>query len=169
MLEALNRFFATLGGWCFDHRLVAGGLCLAVVAAAVGLAGTARIDNSYEAFFALDDPVYLAYQRYRDDFGSDEVSYILYEAPGTRYGAFDLDVMRRIADLTEALEEEVPFIYEVRSLTNAELMVGLDDGIEIINIRKLRSLNRQGKGKKNSAGGAKQGRHKWKLLSSRIG
>lgn len=131
MLEALNRFFATLGGWCFDHRLVAGGLCLAVVAAAVGLAGTARIDNSYEAFFALDDPVYLAYQRYRDDFGSDEVSYILYEAPGTRYGAFDLDVMRRIADLTEALEAEVPFVYEVTSLANAELVLGVGGGIEI--------------------------------------
>ncbi|MBW2419445.1 MAG: MMPL family transporter, partial [Deltaproteobacteria bacterium] len=45
--------------------------------------------------------------------------------------AFDLEVMRKILQLTEAIEDEVPFIYEVTSLANAELMVGVEGGIDI--------------------------------------
>ena len=125
MIDSCNRFFAAVGGWCYDHRLLAALLCLGVLAGAVALSSRARIDNSYEAFFAPDDPTYVAYAKYREDFGSDEVSYILYEAPDAEYGAFDLAVMPRIAQLTEALEREVPFVYQVTSLTNAELIYRL--------------------------------------------
>jgi predicted RND superfamily exporter protein len=131
MIDALNRTFAAIGGWCFDHRLLAGLLCLGALAGALALSARARIDNSYEAFFDPEDPTYTAYAQYREDFGSDEVSYILYESPDAQYGAFDLEVMRKVAQLTEALEAEVPFVYEVTSLANAELVIGLPDGIEI--------------------------------------
>jgi len=77
------------------------------------------------------DPTYLAYETFRDDFGSDEVSYILYEAPDSEFGPWNLEIMQKVADLTAELEDNVPFIYEVRSLANAELMVGTADGIEI--------------------------------------
>ncbi|MGH0031984.1 MAG: efflux RND transporter permease subunit [Myxococcota bacterium] len=130
MIERLNAFFAAAGGWCFDHRWLALLACGLVLAGALALSSTARIDNSYDAFFAEDDPAYRAYLQYRDDFGSDEVSYILYEVDA-EHGVFDLDVMRRIAHLSEALEDEVPFVYEVTSLTTAELVTAVPDGIEI--------------------------------------
>ena len=44
------------------------------------------------------------------------------------------DESTRIFDATEAIEDEVPFIYEVTSLANAELTVGTEDGIEISKI-----------------------------------
>jgi predicted RND superfamily exporter protein len=131
----LNRRFAALAGWSFDHRgwVVATGLLL--LAGSLALASRARIDNSYEAYFDLDDPAFTAYEQYREDFGSDEVSYILYEAPDFEHGPWSLEVMRKIAQLTRALEEEVPFVYEVTSLVNAEFIEGVADGIEIRELR----------------------------------
>jgi predicted RND superfamily exporter protein len=126
-----NRVFGAIAGWSFDHRWWVVALALLVLAGSAGLASQATTGNSYEAFFDPRDPAYLSYEQFREDFGSDEISYILYEAPDTADGAFDLEVMRKIAHLTEVLEDEVPFVYEVTSLTNAELMVGVDDGIEI--------------------------------------
>jgi uncharacterized protein len=130
-IGAINRAFAWLAGWCFDHRWVVLAATGAFIAGAVVLAGRARIDNSYEAFFAPDDASYRDYLTYRDDFGSDEVSYLMYEAPDAADGVFDLEVMGQIAALTEAIEDEVPFLYEVTSLANAELVTPTADGIAI--------------------------------------
>ncbi len=126
-----NRAFGAIAGWSFDHRWWVVALALLVLTGSVGLASLATVDSSYEAYFDPRDPTFLSYERFREDFGSDEISYILYEAPDTADGAFDLGVMRKIAHLTEVLEDEVPFVYEVTSLTNAELMVSVADGIEI--------------------------------------
>ncbi len=136
-IETINRGFAHLGGWCFDHRWTVLLLCGVAIAGSVGLAGRTRIDNSYEAFFAPDDPSYQDYLAYREDFGSDEVSYLMYEARDSAdspAGVFDLEIMERIAKLTEAIEDEVPFLFEVTSLTNAELVTPTPDGLAI---RKL--------------------------------
>jgi hypothetical protein len=132
-IGAINRAFARLAGWCFDHRFLVLALCAAAIAGSVALAGRTRIDNSYEAFFAPGDPSYRDYLKYREDFGSDEVSYLMYEAPASS-DVFDLAVMEKIAKLTEAIEDEVPFIFEVTSLSNAELVTPTADGLAI---RKL--------------------------------
>ena len=126
-----NEAFRSIAGWSFDHRWYVVGLAVAMLATSLLLASGAQVDGSYEAYFDPRDPIFLSYEQFRDDFGSDEVSIIVYEAKDAEHGAFDLEVMRKIVHLTEALEEEVPFIYEVTSLANAELMVGVEDGIEI--------------------------------------
>jgi len=133
-VTALNDQFAAIAGWSYDHRWIVLVGCIGLAVGSLVLAGRARVDNSYEAYFDPADPTYLDYEQYREDFGSDEVSYILYEAPGLEHGPWNLDVMRRIVQLTSALEDEVPFLYEVTSLANAELIAGATDGIDI---RKL--------------------------------
>jgi hypothetical protein len=130
-IERLNRLFAAIAGWSFDHRWIVLVATVLLLAGALTLAGQARVDNSFETYFAADDPAYLAYNEYRELFGSDEISYVLYEAPEAEHGIFDVEVMGKIVALTQALEDEVPFIYEARSLTNAELIRGVEDGIEI--------------------------------------
>jgi predicted RND superfamily exporter protein len=130
-----NEVFGAIAGWSFDHRWWVVALALLLLGGSLVLASGAQVDGSYEAYFDPRDPTYLAYEQFRDDFGSDEVSYVLYEAPGAAHGAFDIEVMRKIVQLTEMLEEEVPFVYEVTSLANAELMVGVEDGIEIRALR----------------------------------
>lgn len=120
-VERLSRFFEAIAGWSYDHRWIV--LILSFVAWGAGgyLAYGARVDNSFEAFFDTDDPTYQAYQRFREDFESDEIAYIVYRAPN---GPWDLGVMRKIEQLTRALEDEVPFVKEVTSLSNAEFMEG---------------------------------------------
>ena len=133
-LDRLNRFFASLAGWCFDHRWWTIALAALMLTGAAAIASRAEVDNSFEAYFDSDDPTYHAYLRHRETFGSDEASYILYSAPSTEHGPWDLGVMESIVHLTETLEDEVPFILEVESLANAELMVGGEYGVEIIEL-----------------------------------
>ena len=134
LVERLNRLFAAIAGWSFDHRWIVSFLCLALLGLGGAAASRIGIDSSYEAYFDSDDRTFMAYEEYRDDFGSDEVAYIGFELPDREHGPFDLEAMRLLAELTRALEDEVPFVYEVTSLANAELTIGVEDGIEI---RKL--------------------------------
>jgi len=134
LITSLNRGFARIGGWSFDNRWVVVLAGLALFAGTVYFAMRAEVDSSYEAYFAPDDPVYLAYEQFREDFGSDEISYVLYEVPGVEHGPWNLEIMRKLVDLTTALEDEVPFIYEVNTLVNAELTEGVPDGIDITEI-----------------------------------
>jgi predicted RND superfamily exporter protein len=120
-MSGLGRLFAAVGTWSYDHRWIVLLASFAVCGLAGYLASGARIDNSVAAFFDTDDPAYGAYLRYREDFESDEIGYIVYRAEG---GAWDLGVMRQIEQLTRALEDEVPFVKEVTSLSNVEFMEG---------------------------------------------
>ena len=99
------------------------------------LASKVEQDASYESYFNEGDDTYEAYQKYLDDFGSDEVSYIGYEIPELEHGVWNVEAMAALIELTEALEDEVPFVYEVTSLANAEFTLGTDEGLEVTRIR----------------------------------
>ena len=120
-MSALGSFFERIGAWSHDHRWVV--IIGSFVVWALGgyLSASARVDNSVASFFDTDDPTYGAYLDYRDDFESDEVGYIVYRAPG---GVWDLGAMRAVEALTRELEDEVPFVKEVTSLSNVEFMEG---------------------------------------------
>ena len=120
-MSGLGNVFEAIGAWSYDHRWIVLIASFAVWGLAGFLASGARVDNSVAAFFDTDDPTYGAYLQYRDDFDSDEIGYIVYRADG---GAWDLGVMRQIEQLTRALEDEVPFVKDVTSLSNAEFMEG---------------------------------------------
>ena len=102
-----NQMFAAIAGWSFDHRWWVVALSVLLLAGILVLAGGARVDSSFEAYFDPRDSTYQYYEQFREDFGSDEISYILYEVPGREHGVFDYEVMRKIVRLTEALEEGV--------------------------------------------------------------
>jgi predicted RND superfamily exporter protein len=133
-IEWLSDLFERIGRWSYDHRLTVLAICLVVLAVFVWLASGARFDNSFENYFDVNDPVYAAYNQYREDFGSDEVSFIVYAAADRPDGVWDLGVMRQIEQLTRALEEEVPFVDEVISLANAEFMEPVDGDLEIYDL-----------------------------------
>ncbi|MEM9176101.1 MAG: RND transporter, partial [Myxococcota bacterium] len=134
LIEALNRFFRVVAGFCFDHRWSVLGASLAVAAGALVVASGIGSDASYEHYFYPGDTTYQSYEQYREDFGSDEIAYIGYEVAGLEHGPWNVDAMGQLVEMTEALEDEVPFVYEVTTLANAELTVGNADGIEITKI-----------------------------------
>ncbi|MDI6795807.1 MAG: MMPL family transporter [Desulfatibacillaceae bacterium] len=123
-VELVSRFFEGVALRCYDNRLLVLGLCLAVLVIAVVFAAGVRFDNSFEAYFDREDPLYQNFLQFREDFGSDEIAYILYAAPKYEHGPFDISVMERIAELTRALEREVPFVDRALSPANAELIEG---------------------------------------------
>lgn len=140
-MERLRAAFATLAGWCFDHRGFVSAFCFLLFLGSLALASRVGQDASYETYFDEDDTTYRAYEAYRDDFGSDEVAYVGFELPGVEYGPWNAEAMATLVDLTAALEDEVPFVYTVTSLANAELTVGTEDGIEITRIRDRMPLS----------------------------
>jgi len=134
-IERLNRRFADLAGWCFDHRYSVVLLCVALFAGGAWLTTKLEQDASYEAYFNEGDDAYETYQQYLEDFGSDEVGYIGYEVPDLPHGVWNVEAMAALIQLTETLEDEIPFVYEVTSLANAEFTLGTDEGLEITKIR----------------------------------
>ena len=130
-LDRLANRFGNLAEFAYDHRWPVLILTMALFAGAVYFASMARVDTSIAAFFDANDPSYANYDRYRDDFGSDEIAYILYRVPEATHGPFDIQAMRKIARLTRTLASEVPFVSRVTSLANAELMSSDGDLIQI--------------------------------------
>ena len=132
VVTLLSEWFSKLAVWSFDRRWFVFVICMLLLGLFTWQSMSLRQDNSFEAYFDQQDPIYSAYLRYRDDFGSDEVSFLLYEAADYEHGPFNEEVMEKIAKLAEAIEDEVPFIYEVTALSNAELMVGNEEGLDIL-------------------------------------
>ena len=134
LIEGLNRSFRAIAGFCFDFRWAVLLLSFALAWGAAVLGERIEFDASYEHYFYPGDTTYQAYEAYRDDFGSDEIAYIGYEVEGLEHGPWNVEAMAALIQLTEALEDEVPFIYEATTLANAELTIGTEDGLEISKI-----------------------------------
>ena len=130
-LEKAGLRFGQMGVWIHDHRWLVFVLSILFLAVGLYFAAQTRTDGSYFAYFDHTDPTFKYYMDYQDDFGSDEVAYLLYAVPDKAHGPFDLEVMRKIVSLTEALENEVPFVREVTSLANVEFLEAEGDFIEI--------------------------------------
>jgi len=133
-IETLNKAFGLIAGACFTFRWAVLAASLLLAGLSFQVASQVEGDASYEHYFHPGDTTYQSYETYREDFGSDEVSYVGYEVKGLEHGPWNVEAMAALVSLTEAIEDEVPFIYEVTSLANAELTIGTEDGIEISKI-----------------------------------
>lgn len=144
IIQQLNHNFARLGAWSLQHRWWVLGLCLIVLGGSVHFAQQVRMNNGFDAFFNEHDPVYLAYNQYRRDFGSDEIAYLLYDASEYEHGVFNHKLMTQISTLSTRLENEVPFVKDVTSISNSEVLLPVEDGIEIIKLKEDFPEHQQG-------------------------
>jgi hypothetical protein len=94
------------------------------------------IDESMESYLRDDDPVKLAYDRFRSYFGSDENLYVVYRAKNKDVFSDDaLQVLKKVHDelvnyrLSMSSDEKSPLdhIKEVKSLINVKYMEAHDD------------------------------------------
>jgi len=120
--------FAWLAEYLVRYRRWVFLLLIGFLALSAWSAARVNIDTSIGSIFTPNDPSYVAYTEYLQEFNSDEICYILYSTR-TAQDVFDLTTMQTIADLTEVLEQEVPFVEEVTSLSNVEFIqaIGEDD------------------------------------------
>jgi predicted RND superfamily exporter protein len=103
---------------------------IAAVALGVGALVTQlpkiELDTSTEGFLHADDPIRVAYDAFREQFGRDDRILIAVEPPAV----FDLAFLEKLRDFHRAIEDEVPKVQEVTSLINARLTRG--DGDELV-------------------------------------
>jgi uncharacterized protein len=83
-----------------------------------GYLGVQRVemDSSNESFLPQDDETIRQNDRFKEFFGNEEFVFILIEAPDV----FDYEVLTYIRELSADLEEHLPFLKDITSLTNIE-------------------------------------------------
>lgn len=131
LVDQVDQWFQSLARWAVNHRLLVVLMALALLICGGYFASKVQSDNSLDAYFNKNDPTYIAYAEYLDEFLSDEVTYILYRVPDRPHGPFNHQAMQQIGSLTQALENEVPFARKVTSLTNVEFIRAEGDSINI--------------------------------------
>lgn len=123
--ERVENGFEAWGHLLFRHRwaVVISSLLVALTLAS----GVRRLETevSFEAFLSERDPVRVAYDRFREQFGREDVVIVLVEAPDV----FDFGFLERLRTLHEEIEERVPYVSEVTSLINARDTRGQEESL----------------------------------------
>ncbi len=119
-----NEFFGRLALWVLKLRIPLLIVVVAISAVSVYLISTRiEVDNSFESYFIKDDPHKIAYDKFKQDFGEDTFVYVLYETDN----AFSPKALAENYELTEELQDKVPYAKRVLSITSAEMVFGEDD------------------------------------------
>ncbi len=112
---------AGLGAW--RHPIVT------ILVVLVGIGGLAiklpqiAFENDVDRYLEQGDPVRVAYDRLREQFGRDDMLYIAITPPSV----FDAGFLETLRALHERLEDELPWVEEVQSLVNARQTRGEGD------------------------------------------
>ena len=128
--SSTNTFFARLAEGILRFRWLLLLLVFLMTIFAFYEMKTIRMDNSNEAFFVEGDLTLATYHRFHDTFGNDEFVYILFETEDF----FKPETVKLIAALATDLEENVPYVKDVKSLCNVEYIEGVEGGIEIYDL-----------------------------------
>ncbi len=98
-------------------------LVLLVSGAIISQIPKITVDTSMEGFLHEEDPAFLAYNHFRDQFGRDEVVIVALQPPEV----FDSRFFDTLTALHEKLEDTVPYIDDITSLVNVRNTRGKKD------------------------------------------
>ena len=129
-LEGLHIFFRKVGEFQLKHRW----LCLALLAAVtvVGLLGVKSFkvgSADEEEFISVREAAKKNDARFKELFGSNDSIVLLFESDDV----FKPEVLQAIKDIGAELLEKVPYSDSITSITDTDITVGTDEGIEITN------------------------------------
>ncbi len=119
----IEKSLETFAHFIYRHRYKT--LFVMVVLVAVLASQLPRIetDTSTEGFLRENDPTRLTYEKFRRQFGRDELIFIAIEPQEV----FSQDFLKRLKAFHEDLENEVPYLDEITSLVNARNTRGEQD------------------------------------------
>lgn len=146
LLLALNKYFAIVPGQLRPYRKIV--LILALLSTVFMGYGSTRfsLDVSFESWFSEDDPAVKSLNEFREQFGSDDGLFIVYEAKDG--DVFSNQSLSLISEITEVLDndekisdevwleqyglsfkvaETLKHIKRVQSLTNIRIQKNEDD------------------------------------------
>jgi predicted RND superfamily exporter protein len=110
----IEAWFEQYAHAVFHHRIKTIVIMLILTGALVSQIPRITIDTSTEGFLHREDPVLVAYNGFRDQFGRDEVVIVAIQSSNIFSRAF----LEKLQALHEALEETVPYIDDMTSLIN---------------------------------------------------
>ena len=94
---------------------------------AIGETDKLQLYSSNESFLMEGDDSLRLMNTFKDLFGNDDFVFVLYESDDF----FQVESIRRLAKVAEDLEAEVPHLYDITWLGNAEWIEGREESIEI--------------------------------------
>jgi len=122
----LENFMEKLGGYIADNPFKTILLVLALLAAPIAHVPQIKMDTSTEGFMHPEDPVLIAYNKFRAQFGRDERVVIALKSDNL----FSLDFLNTLKSMHEEIEEKVPYVNDITSLYNVRNTRG--DGDQLI-------------------------------------
>jgi uncharacterized protein len=128
-IQQINTFFKKVGAFQIQHRWFF--IIAALSLTAFGMTGLRHVSmsNSRENWFDDKEAIEIATDTFEEQFGNNDNVGILVEADDV----FHPEVLEAIQALGDELLDKVPYADEVTSLTELEISIGTEEGIEVIN------------------------------------
>ncbi|MBU1668800.1 MMPL family transporter [bacterium] len=123
MHQKLERLMGRFGSFIHDNPFKVLLVLVVMLAFPIAHVPQIKMDTSTEGFMHDDDPVLLAYNEFRDQFGRDERVILAIKSDKI----FSLEFLTALKDLHKELETTVPFVDEVTSLYNVRNTRGEGD------------------------------------------
>ncbi|MBL6969056.1 MAG: hypothetical protein ISR71_02390, partial [Gammaproteobacteria bacterium] len=120
---AVERGFVSFAGKLIRWKWVTLVAMLVLTALLLSNLPKITIDTSNEGFLRADDPVLLDYNRFREQFGREEVVLISLRPTDLFAPSF----LQKLKQFHNDLEEQVPHLDEVTSLVNVRYTIGKED------------------------------------------
>ena len=113
--DQIEKAFERWGAFTCRH---AWSVIVTVAVLSLGLASqifSLKVDNSMEAFLHSDDPIRIAYDEFRADWGRDEQIMLAIETTDV----FALEFLERLRSMHKELKQGVPHLDDIISMFNA--------------------------------------------------
>jgi predicted RND superfamily exporter protein len=136
--QKIEKGFETFTHLIYRWRWVVLLLTLSVAAGLASQMPKLTSATSNESFLRSDDPILLAYNNFRDQFGRDELIIIAIQPPDV----FDLEFLKKLKALHEDIEAKVPHVNEITSLVNARSTRGDGDQLIVEDLLEKWPLNK---------------------------
>ena len=119
----IEKYFERFAKLIYRHRIKTLLLMGLLIAITLSQLPNITMDMSTEGFLHENDPALQAYDRFREQFGRDELIVIAIQPPEI----FDPAFLSKVQELHEELEEQVPYIEDMTSMVNARNTRGEGD------------------------------------------
>jgi len=119
-----------LGAWAhciFRFRWLAAIAMLAATGALATYIPSIELKMSAEDFLFEDDPVRATYDRFKEEFGQDQLAMLAIEPPAV----FDLAFLEKLRSFHDDLENEVLYLEDITSLINVRSVYGHGDELVV--------------------------------------
>ena len=120
IIQNIESKFEQMGRWINVHPKRVILVMLLFFAILASNLVSIEVDTSTEAFFSEKDQTRITYNKFREQFGRDEIVLALIHPKNV----FDLEFLKKLKSFHEDLEAEVPHLDEVQSLINVTAMRG---------------------------------------------